>query len=66
MAVLCVYNGYKCCYFPQQAGDLQKNPDGTFFGRGAYFDGHVWIDKNTGEIYNSPEEMPQGYRMAER
>ncbi|MDR1254704.1 MAG: hypothetical protein LBJ78_01585 [Puniceicoccales bacterium] len=56
------YNEYKYCSFPRQAGDPKKNSDGTLFLRGACFDGRVWVDINTGQIYNSLEEMPQGYK----
>ncbi|MDR0755356.1 MAG: hypothetical protein LBE99_00355 [Puniceicoccales bacterium] len=43
-----VYEGYKYCF--------TEDPN-----KGAYFDGLRWIDKETGEIYHSPEGVPQGY-----
>ncbi|MDR1254906.1 MAG: hypothetical protein LBJ78_02630 [Puniceicoccales bacterium] len=55
-----VYAGYKFYVFPSQVGDPKRNPDGTSFLRGAYFDGLRWVDKHADQIYNSPEEMPQG------
>ncbi|MDR1254665.1 MAG: hypothetical protein LBJ78_01380 [Puniceicoccales bacterium] len=58
-----VYSNYKYCSFPRQAGDPQKNLDKTLFCRGAYFDGYVWIDRNTGETYSSLEKMPEGYEL---
>ncbi|MDR1254721.1 MAG: hypothetical protein LBJ78_01680 [Puniceicoccales bacterium] len=47
-----VYNNYEFRAF------RREDHDGVFFIRGAYFDGKQWIDKNTGKIYMSPEEMP--------
>ncbi|MDR0647199.1 MAG: hypothetical protein LBF43_02045 [Puniceicoccales bacterium] len=46
-----VYNGYKGYY----------NNNAKYHAGGASFNGLVWIDRETGNPYKSPEEMPEGY-----